>query len=107
VECWLLNARHVNAVPGRKTDVKDAEWIAELVEHGLVMPSFVPPEPIRQLPDLTCYRAEIVRQRTREVQPPEKLWRTPRSSSTSERIGAASLTSAVNPACAMSAAAPS
>ncbi|MEN3360354.1 MAG: transposase [Mycobacteriales bacterium] len=43
VECWLLNARHMKAVPGRKTDVKDAEWIAQLVEHGLVRPSFVPP----------------------------------------------------------------
>src|SRR5581483_8983127 len=44
MECWLLNARHMKSVPGRKTDVKDAEWIAKLVEHGLVRPSFVPPE---------------------------------------------------------------
>jgi transposase len=73
LECWLLNARHMKAVPGRKTDVKDAEWIAELVEHGLVRPSFVPPEPIRQLRDLTRYRTEIVRDRTREVQRLEKL----------------------------------
>jgi transposase len=73
VECWLLNARHMKAVPGRKTDVKDAEWIAELVEHGLVRPSFVPPEPIRQLRDLTRYRTEIVRERTREVQRLEKF----------------------------------
>jgi transposase len=73
MECWLLNARHMKAVPGRKTDVKDAEWIAELVEHGLVRPSFVPPEPIRQLRDLTRYRTEIVRERTREVQRLEKL----------------------------------
>ncbi|MFE9422351.1 transposase, partial [Kitasatospora sp. NPDC006697] len=42
-ECWLLNARHIKAVPGRKTDVKDAEWLCELVQHGLVRPSFVPP----------------------------------------------------------------
>jgi transposase len=69
----LLNARHMKAVPGRKTDVKDAEWIAELVEHGLVRPSFVPPEPIRQLRDLTRYRTEIVRERTREAQRLEKL----------------------------------
>lgn len=47
VECRLLNARHMKSVPGRKTDVKDSEWIAKLVEHGLVRPSFVPPEPIR------------------------------------------------------------
>jgi transposase len=73
LECWLLNARHMKAVPGRKTDVKDAEWIAELVEHGLVRPSFVPPQPIRQLRDLTRYRTEIVRERTREIQRLEKL----------------------------------
>lgn len=73
IECWLLNARHMKAVPGRKTDVKDAEWIAELVEHGLVRPSFVPPEPIRQLRDLTRYRTEVIRERTREAQRLEKL----------------------------------
>ena len=73
IECWLLNAGQMKAVPGRKTDIKDAEWIAELVEHGLVRPSFVPPEPIRQLRDLTRYRTEIVRERTREVQRLEKL----------------------------------
>jgi transposase len=73
VECWLLNARRMKAVPGRKTDVKDSKWIAELVEHGLVRPSFVPPEPVRQLRDLTRYRTEIVRERTREVQRLEKL----------------------------------
>jgi transposase len=73
MECWLLNARHMKGVPGRKTDVKDAEWIAELIEHGLVRPSFVPPEPIRQLRDLTRYRTEIIRERTREIQRLEKL----------------------------------
>ncbi|HEY2502148.1 MAG TPA: IS110 family transposase [Mycobacterium sp.] len=67
-ECWLLNARHMKTVPGRKTDVMDAEWIAKLVEHGLVRPSFVPPQPIRQLRDLTRYRTEVVRERTRETQ---------------------------------------
>ncbi|MGW2818998.1 IS110 family transposase [Streptomyces sp. NPDC001415] len=72
-ECWLLNARHMKAVPGRKTDVKDAQWIAQLVEHGLVRPSFVPPEPIRQLRDLTRYRTEVIRERTRETQRLEKL----------------------------------
>src|SRR4051812_31259489 len=73
LECWLLNARHMKAVPGRKTDVKDAQWIAQLVEHGLVRPSFVPPEPIRQLRDLTRYRTKVVRERTRESQRLEKL----------------------------------
>src|SRR5688500_15001858 len=43
MEVWLLNAAHMKAVPGRKTDVKDAEWIAQLFEHGLLRPSFVPP----------------------------------------------------------------
>lgn len=49
MECWLLNAAHMKAVPGRKTDVKDSEWIAQLLEHGLLRPSFVPPPPIRHL----------------------------------------------------------
>ena len=48
MECWLLNAAHMKAVPGRKTDVKDAEWIAQLLEHGLLRPSFVPPADIRR-----------------------------------------------------------
>ncbi|EQD49215.1 transposase IS116/IS110/IS902 family protein, partial [mine drainage metagenome] len=52
VECWLLNARHMHNVPGRKTDIGDAEWIAQLLEHGLVRPSFVPPKPIRELRNL-------------------------------------------------------
>ena len=55
-ECWLLNAQHLRNVPGRKTDVKDAEWICQLVEHGLVRPSFVPPRELRELRDLTRYR---------------------------------------------------
>jgi transposase len=55
-ELWLLNARHLKNVPGRKTDVKDAEWICQLVEHGLVRPSFVPPKEIRELRNLTRYR---------------------------------------------------
>jgi transposase len=63
----------MKAVPGRKTDVKDSEWIARLVEHGLVRASFVPPEPIRQLRDLTRYRTEVIRERTREAQRLEKL----------------------------------
>ncbi|MCW2902275.1 MAG: transposase family protein [Streptosporangiaceae bacterium] len=73
IECWLLNARHIKAVPGRKTDVKDAEWLCQLVEHGLVRPSFVPPEPIRQLRDLTRYRTDVVQERTREAQRLEKF----------------------------------
>jgi transposase len=68
IECWLLNARHLKKVPGRKSDVSDSEWIAELVAHGLVRPSFVPPRPIRRLRDLTRYRTALTQERTREVQ---------------------------------------
>ena len=67
VECWLLNARHLRNVPGRKTDVQDAEWICQLVEHGLVRPSFVPPKPIRELRNLTRYRKTQIQERAREV----------------------------------------
>jgi transposase len=55
-EVQLLNAAHMHSVPGRKTDVSDAAWIAQLVEHGLVRPSFVPPPHIRRLRDLTQSR---------------------------------------------------
>jgi transposase len=69
----LLNARHLHNVPGRKTDVIDAEWICRMVQHGLVRPSFVPPAPIRQLRDLTRYRTEVVRERVRDIARSEKL----------------------------------
>jgi transposase len=52
LEVWLCNAHHVKNVPGRKTDMSDAEWLADVVAHGMVRPSFVPPPPIRQLRDL-------------------------------------------------------
>ena len=67
IEPWLLNAQLIKTVPGRKTDVKDCEWICRLVEYGLVRPSFVPPRDIRQLRDLTRYRTETTRDRTRDV----------------------------------------
>ena len=60
MEVWLLNAAHMKAVPGRKTDVRDAEWIAQLLEHGLLAPSFVPPPQIRRLRLLTRYRIELM-----------------------------------------------
>ncbi|MDT3438742.1 IS110 family transposase, partial [Pseudofrankia sp. BMG5.37] len=72
-ECWLLNARHLRNVPGRKTDAADAAWIAELVEYGLVRPSFVPPPPIRELRDLTRYRKAQIEERTRETQRLDKV----------------------------------
>jgi transposase len=71
--CWLLNARHLRNVPGRKTDVADAQWICQLVEHGLVRPSFVPPKPIRELRNLTRYRKAQIEERTREVQRLDKV----------------------------------
>ncbi|MCA1701628.1 MAG: IS110 family transposase, partial [Actinobacteria bacterium] len=72
-ECLLLNAQHLRNVPGRKTDVADSAWICQLVEHGLVRPSFVPPKPIRALRDLTRYRKSQIEERTREVQRLDKV----------------------------------
>jgi transposase len=65
VTCVLANAAHIAQVPGRKTDVKDCVWIAQLVEHGLVRGSFVPPAPIRDLRDLTRARKALSQDRTR------------------------------------------
>jgi transposase len=72
-EVMLVNARHVKNLPGRKTDVSDAAWLAELGAHGLVRGSFVAPEPIRQLRDLTRARSTVTRERAREIQRLEKL----------------------------------
>jgi transposase len=63
----LVNASHIKNVPGRKTDVKDCEWIADLLSHGLLKGSFIPPEPIRDLRDLTRYRKTLTDERVREV----------------------------------------
>jgi transposase len=63
----LVNARHVKAVPGRKTDVKDSEWLADLLRHGLLRPSFVPPRPARELRELTRYRTSLIAERSREA----------------------------------------
>jgi transposase len=72
-ECWLLNAQHLRNVPGRKTDVKDSEWICQLVQHGLVRPSFVPPPEIRRLRDLTRLRKAQINERGRSIQRLEKV----------------------------------
>jgi transposase len=72
-EVWLCNAQHVQNVPGRKTDMADAEWLADVVAHGMVRPSFVPPPPIRELRDLTRYRKRQVDVRAAEVQRLEKV----------------------------------
>ncbi len=66
-ECLLVNARHVKQVPGRKTDVKDAEWLCQLAEAGLLRASFVPPKPVRALRNLTRYRKTQIQERAREA----------------------------------------
>lgn len=72
-EVVLVNAQHVKKVPGRKTDVSDAEWLAELELHGLLRASFIPPQPQRVLRELTRYRATVIRERARVVNRVEKL----------------------------------
>ncbi len=63
----LVNAQHMKALPGRKTDIKDSEWIADLLRHGLLRASFIPPSPIRVLRELTRYRKTLVQERAQEV----------------------------------------
>jgi transposase len=63
----LVNARDIKQVPGRKTDVKDCEWIADLLRHGLLKASFVPDRPQRELRELVRYRTTLVRERSAEV----------------------------------------
>jgi len=72
-ELWLCNAHHVKNVPGRKTDLADAEWLADVVAHGMVRPSLVPPREIRELRELTRYRKRQVDTRAHEVQRLDKL----------------------------------
>jgi len=66
-ELLLINARHIKQVPGRKTDVRDCEWIADLLRHGLVRGSFVPDRPQRELRELTRYRTSLIRERAAEI----------------------------------------
>jgi transposase len=70
---WVWNAQHVKNVPGRKTDVKDAQWLADLLRHGLVQPSFIPPEDQRALRELTRERTNFVRQRAALVNRVQKV----------------------------------
>jgi transposase len=72
-EVWLCNAYHVKNVPGRKTDMSDAEWLADVAAHGMVRPSFVPPLPIRELRELTRYRKTQIDARAAEIQRLEKV----------------------------------
>ena len=69
----LVNARHVKILPGRKTDLADAAWLAELLEHGLLRSSFVPPAAIRELRDLTRYRKRLIQTHTAECQRIQKV----------------------------------
>jgi transposase len=72
-EVWLVNAQHVKHVSGRKTDVKDSEWLAELMLHGMLKPSFIPPKPQRALRELTRYRTRLVQERARVINRVQKL----------------------------------
>lgn len=69
----VVNARHMKAVPGRKTDAKDAEWIAELLQHGLLQPSYIPDKDQRELRELVRYRKSLVGERTRELNRLQKM----------------------------------
>jgi transposase len=73
LEVVLVNAQHVKNVPGRKTDVKDAQWLATLLRVGLLRASFIPPKEIRELRDLTRYRTQVIRQRGQECNRIQKL----------------------------------
>src|SRR5438874_10826583 len=73
VELFLVNSRNMRMVPGRKTDVADAGWIAQLLEAGLVPGSYVPLPVMRELRDLTCYRKRLIQDHTREGQRVEKV----------------------------------
>jgi transposase len=66
-EVLVVNAKHIKFVPGRKTDIKDAQWIAELLQHGLLKGSFIPEAPQRELRELVRYRTHLIQERTREV----------------------------------------
>ncbi len=72
-ELWLCNAQHVKNVPGRKSDLSDAEWLADVAAHGMVRASFVPPPEVRALRELTRYRKTQVDTRAREIQRLEKV----------------------------------
>lgn len=73
IEVLLTNAHHVKHVPGRKTDVNDAEWLTELLRHGLLKGSFIPPKKQRELRDLTRYEVKLVQERSRQVNRVQKL----------------------------------
>ena len=73
IKALVVNARHIKAVPGRKTDVKDAEWIADLLQHGLLINSYIPDREQRELRELVRYRKSLVGERSREVNRLQKI----------------------------------
>jgi transposase len=73
VEVVLANAAHVKAVPGRKTDVRDSEWLLDLMQHGLIRGGFIPEAPIRALRELTRYRTNVIEERTRALNRIQKV----------------------------------
>jgi transposase len=75
-EIVLVNAQHIKFVPGRKTDVNDAQWIGELLQHGLVRGSFIPPLEQRDVRDLVRYRGQLIQERTREINRVQKVLET-------------------------------
>jgi len=79
-EVLLVNAQHIKAAPGRKTDVRDAEWIADLLQHGLLRPSFVPPRSQRELRELTRSRTTLLAERARVINRLQKVLDDPISS---------------------------
>ena len=70
---WVVNAHHIKTVPGRKTDIKDAEWIADLLRHGLLRPSFIPERAQRELRELVRYRRSLIQERSREANRIQKV----------------------------------
>jgi transposase len=70
---YVVNAAHMKAVPGRKTDVQDAEWICDLMQHGLLKPSFIPPRPQRELRELVRYRISLIHERADEANRIQKV----------------------------------
>jgi transposase len=72
----LVNARHLKQVPGRKSDLRDCQWIAQLLQHGLLKGSFVPPRAQRELRDLTRHRVQLVEEKARSTAC-TKCWKTP------------------------------
>jgi transposase len=76
VEMLVVNAQHAKQVPGRKTDAKDSEWLADLLRHGLLQASFIPPKAIRELRDLMRARSNLVQERSRQINRVQKVLET-------------------------------